>query len=363
MPAAGEIIVNTRCLTASLSGVQRYLNELLRCLGSRLTGVSPTRPSQGLRGHIWEQAVLPSIVGAGLLWSPANSGPMLLERQVVTVHDVACLDHPEWFNGRFAAWYRRMLPALVRRARAIITVSEFTRHRLAALTGVSGSKVSVVPNGVSGRFRPRLEPEIVQVLSELAIPTRHYILSLGTREPRKNIMRQLEAWSGCVPDLPDDVWLVIAGTSGARQVFGQVRLDSLPTRVHLAGFVADDSLPALYSGALALLYPSIYEGFGLPALEAMASGSAAIVSDCGALPDLAGDAALLVDPNDSKSIAQGIRTMVNNRELRLELGARALRRARLYSWQRAADMTWGVLEQASSMTVARRSQAGGSPVP
>src|SRR6516165_10319995 len=130
-----------RAQTAGLRGVQRYIAELQTRLKDRLTTVAPDRPMQGVRGHVWEQSALPRIVGDGLLWSPANTGPLRVASQVITIHDIALLDHPEWFNSVFAVWYRWLTPALIKRVRQVITVSRFSRERLLALANIDESKI------------------------------------------------------------------------------------------------------------------------------------------------------------------------------------------------------------------------------
>jgi glycosyltransferase involved in cell wall biosynthesis len=335
-------------MSAGLSGVQRYVGEVCSRLGSKLQTIAPARPLQGFRGHLWEQCLLPGKIQSRMLWSPANTGPLFFANQVVTVHDLATLDHPEWFAPKFAAWYRCMIPRLVRNARRLIVGSEFTKSRLIDTVAADAAKISIIPNGVDERFRPCAPDDIDAVRQRLGIPSARYVLSIGTLEPRKNLNGQLEAWSRCVDRLPADTWLVVAGRAGQPHVFGDTSQDRLPDRVHFTGFVPDADLPMLYSGSLALLYPSFYEGFGLPALEAMAAGTVPIVSNSTSLPEVVADGALLVDPADNAAIATAIECLVTNPQLRQELGARAIRRARAFTWERTAAMTWEVLCQASA---------------
>ena len=353
MDTTDSIVINTRSLTAALTGVQRYVAELVALLGERVTKVSPCTPLQGGAGHVWEQVKLPLLVKGRLLWSPANSGPIMLARQVVTVHDIAVLDHPQWFNARFVAWYRWMMPLLVRRAVHVIAVSEFTKRRLVEVTGVHESRVSVVPNGVDGRFNVRPREEVAMLRRRLGIPSSSYVLSLSTLEPRKNLAGQLEAWSRCVSHLPGDVWLVISGSKGKEHVFGKLHSQNVPPRVHFTGYVKDEDLPALYSGAIAFLYPSFYEGFGLPVLEAMATGTVPIVSNSTAPREVAGDAGIMVDPHNHDSIASAIVRVVREDRWRAELCHRSVRRSEGFSWDRTADSTWHVLEEAAQGNVSR----------
>ena len=334
---------------AGLTGVQRYARELVRRLDGRIRAIFPKRHLSGVRGHLWEQAVLPALARGHLLWSPANVGPICVRRQALTIHDLACIEHPEWFDKRFAAWYRCLIPLLARRVSRLITVSEFSRRRLLDLTGVPESRVLVIPNGVDDRFHPRTTGEIQYIKQKTGIYPDTYVLSVGTVEPRKNLPQLLNAWRLCEPYLPADVWLVVAGAEGKRDIFRTTRINSIPRRVLFTGFVADDDLPALYSGAIALAYPSTYEGFGLPALEAMASGTVPIVSDSTALPEVVGDAGLLVNPLRAEELAAAIIRIVEDTEFRDELSARGIRRSRQFSWDHAADLTWCALTEAAAM--------------
>lgn len=338
-----RIFVNARVLSAQVNGVNRYTTELQRRLNGRLTPIAPLRALRGVRGHLWEQTVLPVKVRDGLLWSPANCGALAVRRQVLTVHDVASLDHPEWYSRMFATWYRWMTHGVVRRVQRVITVSEFSKRRLRILTGLDESRISVIAGGVSQRFYPRPVEEVQRTRRLLGLPSSRYVLSLSTVEPRKNLRRLLAAWASRVRDLPDDVWLILAGSKGPRQVFKDLDLGPGLPRVHLTGFVPDKHLPALYSGALAVVYVSLYEGFGLPALEGMACGAVPIAADNTALPEVVGDAGLLVDPFAVDAIGAAMKRLVEDCVLRDKLQQAAIRRSRQFTWDRAAAKTWRVL--------------------
>ena len=338
-----DILVNARSLTASMTGVQRYTDELCKRLDGKIRRVSPEHPMHGPIGHLWEQLCLPRLAAGRVLWSPANAGPVSFERQVVTFHDIAVLDHPEWFGKRFAAWYCWLVPRLARRVRRIVAVSEFTKSRLVDSLGIDASKIAVIPNGVDERFRQASQVEYCELRRRLPVPRSGYVLSVGSLEPRKNLARLLEAWSRCVDHIPPSVWLVISGVKGARKVFRRTPAISLPRRVHLTGYVPERELPALYRGALTVVYPSLYEGFGLPALEAMASGVPPIVGDNTSLPEIVDDAGLCIDPHDVNAIADAISRMVNDVDLREEFSRRSLARSRLFDWNKTARATWNVL--------------------
>jgi glycosyltransferase involved in cell wall biosynthesis len=341
-----QVFINLRSQTAGLRGVQRYTAEVFGRLADRVATVAPRRPMNGVRGHLWEQTVLPSRIGGALLWSPANTGPLRVANQVLTIHDLGSLEHPEWYSSMFATWYRWLTPELLKRVRRVITISRYSQERLLALVPIERSKVAVVYGGVGDSFHPQPADEIARVRGELGIRTPHYLLSLAALEPRKNLRRVLAAWSSCVARLPDDIWLVLAGASAPRNVFSSFELGELPPRVHFVGFVADGDLPALYSGALALVYVSLYEGFGLPALEAMASGTVPIVSDNTSLPEVVGDGGIYVDPFDPDQIAAAIERVVDDSELRAALRERAGQHSRRFSWAHAAAQTWTVLREA-----------------
>ena len=330
-----------------MTGVHRYTEELCKRLDGKIERVSPGRPMHGPMGHLWEQFLLPRLAAGRVLWSPANAGPVSLERQVVTFHDIAVLDHPEWFGKRFAAWYRWLIPRLARRAKRIVAVSEFTKNRLVDSLGVDPAKIAVIPNGVDERFRQAGRVEYSELRRRLPVPRSAYVLSVGSLEPRKNLARLLEAWSRCVDHIPPSVWLVISGIKGARQVFRSTPAMSLPRRVHFTGYVPERELPALYREALTLIYPSVYEGFGLPALEAMASGVPSVVGDNTSLPEIVNDAGLCIDPHDVDAISRAIIRMVNDVDLREELGRRSLARSRLFDWNKTARATWKVLSEVS----------------
>jgi glycosyltransferase involved in cell wall biosynthesis len=346
MQNTDNISVNCRILSSRSTGVHRYLNQLLACL-PQLDQVKPRFPLHGMRGHAWEQLRLPGLCRGRLLWSPSNTGPLAVRNQVVTIHDVVPLDHPEWLNPRFAAWYRFLIPRLVRRVRHVIVDSDFTRQRLIAHTGIEPGKVSVIHCGVDARFRPQSPEAIDAARAALQVPPGRYVLSVGSLEPRKNLGRLLLAWQSAMSELPADAWLVVAGAKGKGLVFADVpELARLPARVHLAGYVPEEALPALYAGADAFVYPSMYEGFGMPPLEAMACGTPVIVGNRASLPEVVGDAALSVDPFNVDALARALVDVLAQPAVSARLGIAGLARAGLFSWEKAAVQTRQVLAQA-----------------
>lgn len=334
-----NLAVNGRFLGQRVTGVERYAREVFARREDPASVITPGRASRGMRGHLWEQSVLPARVGRDLLWSPCNTGPLAVARQVVTIHDCAFYDQPEGFSRKFAAWYQFLVPRLARRIRKIITISQFSCDRLLEYCRVAREKIVVIPQGVDGRFRPLSPEAIAELRLKVQLPDR-YVLFVGNLAPRKNLLRLLAAWELVRPRFPDTS-LVLAGARN--QVFRDAGLPAPPPGVMAAGYVADEHLPALYCGAECFAFPSLYEGFGLPVLEAMACGVPVLASNVTSLPEVAGDAALLVDPYSVEAIADGLARLLADAALRRELSGRGITRAAEFTWDRTAAQTWQVL--------------------
>jgi glycosyltransferase involved in cell wall biosynthesis len=338
-----EPCVNLRTLGYRITGVQRYLLSLLPHMPARLDAVKPSQALQGIKGHVWEQLYLPTLLKRRLLWSPGNTGPVGVSRQVLTVHDASSLDHPEWFERKFALWYSALLPPLIRRVRSIITVSEFSKERIVGLTGVEPERVNVIFNGVDQRFHPADSETVERVKTHFGL-TSPYILFVGSLEPRKNLPMLLEAWR---LSAFDGATLAVVGASG--HLFAKFHFDVIPRGVRLLGHVDDDMLPVLYSGATGFVYPSIYEGFGLPPLEAVACGCPVAVSDIPAHREVCGEMADYFDPFIPEQISHSLEWLLRlDGPSRASLVEQGLHRAALYNWQRAAADTWRVLQLAAS---------------
>ena len=339
------IALNARFYSHVPTGMQRYGIEMAERLADMVDVLRPASPLRGAKGHLWEQVYLPPASGNRLLWSPNNTGPLAVARQICTMHDIIPVEHPEWFNARFAAWYRWLLPRLTHRVRHLIAVSQFTKDRLVERFHVNPDKITVVWNGVDAQFRPRTAEEIAEVREALGIRSPRYLLSLGSLEPRKNVRRLLTAWNRLKRELPEDLSLVVVGSKGASLVFQDAGISEIPEGVQFTGYAKQEHLPALYSGALALVYPSLYEGFGLPPLEAMACGTPVIASNTTSLPEITAGAALLVDPLDEDAIGGAILRVIRDEELRRGLSARSLAHASTLTWDASAAATRRVLEE------------------
>lgn len=341
-----RIVVNARVAAFAMGGQQRVTVEILRRLRGVET-VAPAHPLSGMRGHLWEQTVLPWRARGCVLWSPSATGPLLHSRQVVTLHDVAFLDVPEFFAPRFLAFYRLLIPRLTRRAVRIVTVSEFSRQRISDRLNVPLERIAVVPNGVSAQFRPYAAEEIAATRAALGLPSRYFLLQ-ATSDRRKNLAGVLEAWRKASRDLPEDVHLVVSGHAGRAHVFGAGSGAISGPRIKAVGFVAEAHMGPLVAGAEAFLFPSLYEGFGLPIVEAMACGTPVLTSDATATAEVAGGCALLVDPTRADSIAAGLLRLSAEEGLRRRLSALGLGRAAQFDWGEAARAYDRIFAEAAS---------------
>lgn len=291
---------------------------------------------------LWQRLRLPLPVEAvcgrvDLFFSPDFVlPPQLTGRRVVVVHDLAFLVHPECAVPSLEWYLQGAVPRAIARADLVLADSESCRHDLIHLLNVDPARVEVLYSGVEPAFHPLQEQDQLDtVRARYGLPER-FLLTVGTIEPRKNLPRLFEALARIPQDLRLPV--VVVGKQGwlHEDSFAAVEKQGLQSWVHFLGFVPQQDVPALYNLALALTYPSLYEGFGLPPLEAMACGTPVLTSDVASLPEVVGKAAILVDPKDVDSIAEGLQRLLADAALRAELRAAGLIRAREFTWERAA---------------------------
>ena len=264
---------------------------------------------------------------------------------VVTVHDLSFIRFPQAFrpfNRLYLTYFTRRT---VCQAAAVIAVSQYTKDELGRLWRVPAGKVHVVPNGYDPRFCPGDPAEVEAFRQRAGLPAR-YLFFLGTLEPRKNLLNLVRAY-GRSGAQRQGVSLIIAGGKGwyYEALFQEVIALGLQDNVYFTGYLPDDDIVWWYRGAEAFVYPSLYEGFGLPVLEAMACGTPVITSRCSALPEVAGDAALLVEPTDVDALAGAIAHLVSDPVRQQDLRMLGLQRAALFSWQRTARETVVVYEK------------------
>lgn len=280
---------------------------------------------------------------ADLFWSPHYNIPVLHPgRIVVTVHDVLHLAMPQYVRNPAKRAYARLMFAAVRhRARGILTVSDFSRREYRRFVGAGGADPVVVHNGIAAEWFA------VPPATPGSAPARPYVVFVGNVKPHKNLGTLIRAFATLVADLPHD--LVIAGRrEGLRGPDPTVQgeADGLGGRVRFAGEISDTELRSLVAGATALVMPSLYEGFGLPPLEAMAVGCPALVARSASLPEVCGDAAMYCDPHDAADMGRALRTLLTDDALRAQLRARGRVHVRQYDWDRSAAGTLTVLENA-----------------
>ena len=272
------------------------------------------------RGHAWEQLVLPVRArGSRLLLSPANLAPLAHPRNVVVIHDAAPFREPRWYGRAYGTWHRALLPRLARRAQLVIVPSDFVRSELVELFGIPADRIRAIPPGVDSRFAA--PGDTAAVLSRLDLDGRPYVLALGTEGERKNL-RLLDAIAPRLAASGFDV-----AVAGSKRPYIATSGTGISRRI---GYVDDADLPAVYAGAAAFAMPSLYEGFGLPCIEAMAAGTPVVAADRAALPEACGGAALLADPDDEDAFADALIEAAGAERHRLIEAGRA----------RAAELTW-----------------------
>ena len=288
-----------------------------------------------------------------VLHSPYIVKPYLLPcPSVVTIYDVLPLRYPTTLSPRGRRFYRLALRRAARSARSLITISTVSRDDLAFHLRIPRERIVVTPLAAAPSFTPQPVDEITDMRLRYGLP-RHYVLYVGSNKPHKNIDRLLRAWERVIPELPaslTDTVLVIAGKFDPRYPLPATIANErgLSERVKILPGVSDDDLPALYSGALLFVFPSSYEGFGLPPLEAMACGTPVVCAYAGSLPEVVGEAALTVDPHNMHEIAEGILRVLRSPDLARFLRERGQRQAARFSWRATAQATLDVYEHVAA---------------
>jgi glycosyltransferase involved in cell wall biosynthesis len=301
------------------------------------------------RRIVWEQTRLASLSrGFDLLHGMAYAVPLTVHcPTVITVHDLSFMRFPEAFRPFHRVYLTLGTRASARRAARIVAVSENTRRDVISYCGVAPDRVVVIPNGVTEEFFPTRAAETQAHARRLGLPDR-FILYLGTLEPRKNLSRLLDAYSALRrmrgqghPGGKETPPLILAGGQGwyYDEILRRVDALDLEECVRFPGFVSQEDLPWYYRAAALFVYPSMFEGFGLPVLEAMASGTPVVTTTASSLPEVAGDAALLVDPGDIEQLAAAMNRCLDEPDLVADLRAAGIRRAAGFSWERTAHAT------------------------
>jgi len=274
--------------------------------------------------------------------------PLTPCRAVVTIHDCIHLRFPQYLPNRLAYWYARaMLRAAVRRADRVLTVSDASKRDILGFVSVPADKIEVIPNGIDERFAIEPSPEEVARVRERYLLHEPFLLYAGNIKPHKNLERLIGAFSLLRRRGFDTLRLLIIGNEVSRypSLRHTVHRYKLHTYVRFLGFVPDQMLAILYRLASVFVFPSLYEGFGLPPLEAMACGTPVVTSNVSSLPEVVGDAALLVDPYDTEALADAVARVLTDPALAADLVARGRARARQFSWARSVDRVRAVYEE------------------
>jgi len=307
-----------------------------------------------LTGAPFPKAWNKAIEASDLFHGTDSLAPTISRPSVINIHDLSTVFYPQHHTRLHRLYASVALPRMARRARAIITGSEAARQDIITHLRISSDKVRAIHNGVNhALFFPRDRAESQQqVLQRLGIPA-PYVLAVGTLEPRKNLIALLRAVAQLPADTPPLV-LVGARGWGHSPLFDEVQRLGIASRVRFTGFVDDDLLPHLYSTALTFVYPSLYEGFGLPVLEALACGAPVITSNTSSLPEVVGSAAVLIDPRNAPELAARLSQLLLDADSRAALSALGPAQAARFTWQRTAQRTLEVYTEAISAPLVRR---------
>jgi glycosyltransferase involved in cell wall biosynthesis len=338
------------------SGTGEYLQQLAQWLPVLATDVEaaflwpedvaappgvftiPARMS-GLKGVRYLARPPRALREADLVHYPASIGHAGgLKRAVTTIHDAACLVEPSWFRVHHSLYYRTMIGRSARKSRFVIADSHATAADLERLFGVSSDRMAVVPLGVDESFTPAPEEDQRKICEKYGI-SEPFFLFVGTHEPRKNLPRLVEAYDRIAGETTQS--LVLAGRSGwkTEALLATLAKAHHSDRIQMPGFIDRKDLPALLSAADAFVWPSLYEGFGLPPLEAMACGTPVLTSTSASLPEVVGEAAITVAPENVDELAAQMTALANDDALRASLSAKGMQRAAEFTWKRTARLT------------------------
>lgn len=359
------IYINGRFLTQQMSGTQRFAFEMLKGLleinrHNTCILIPPKSVNQSFgtidwplkiigksTTTLWEQIDLPLFLirnKSPILINLVNTAPAFYKNQIVSILDMTTFVNPKWFSFSFAKYYHIIVPLIAKNSKRIITISENSKNDIIRFLQIDSMKINVLYCGVAEHFRRSslISDKVPKILLNLKIGCQKYILVVSSLDPRKNFKRLIEAYQLSALKVP----LVIVGSKG--KVFADDGIRKLlinKKNIIFTGYVSDEDLVELYQAAKCFVYPSIYEGFGMPPLEAMASGCATIVSHSSSLPEVCGDACLYVNPFNIESISAGLVRLIDNERLRMELVERGFERIKLFSWQQSSEKLMKIIEE------------------
>jgi len=357
-----KIYMNARFLTQTVTGVQRYAIELVKEIDRLIDQgaidskqyqfhlLSPNnvitklelkhishRVVGKLKGHLWEQFELPFYSRGGMLINMCNTGPAFKKNQIVTIHDAAVFSSPEGFSFAFRNWYKFLLARLGKSSKKIITVSHFSKKELILNCKIEEEKIAVTYLGIDHIHRIQAAHGIIEKY-QLQSP---YILAVCAMNPNKNFKMIFDV----LPELEGhNLKVVIVGSKNSR-VFGEQDTPHFDS-VHWLGYVSDEELLALYEHAAGFIFPSLYEGFGLPPLEAMALGCPVVVSSRASIPEICGDAGLYFNPLDPKEAAARLIEVTSNSELGQKMSDKGREHSTFFTWNKCAKDTVNIIMNA-----------------
>ncbi|MDO7908393.1 glycosyltransferase family 1 protein [Paenibacillus sp. JX-17] len=359
-----KVYINGRFLTQSITGVQRYAFELIKSLDRMIDERDPAlspyewivlaprgeihdpglqhieiRQVGRFSGHVWEQLVLPFHTAGGFLLNLCNTGPLLKRNQGVTLHDTAVYVVPESYSAAFKLWYKVLFRILGVTSKVILTCSENSKRQLMEFCKIKDSKIHVIYHGKEHILRTHRDPDFL----ERKGLNKPFVLAVSSMSPNKNfrsIVKAIEIMGQPGFDI------VIAGGTNPK-VFKTPEAQ-LTDNVKYMGYVEDEELRTLYNEAAGFVFPSFYEGFGFPPLEAMACGCPVISSNAASLPEVCGDAVLYCDPNSPQDIADKIQLLMSDSMLREQLSRQGLKQAQSFSWEKCTRETLAVLSRYTS---------------
>ena len=348
-----KILINGRFLCRKPTGVDRFATELLRVIDQWCHAgateidllsfeiIVPKRPLMHWRpdnipmvevgpfhGHGWEQVTLAMRQQGDLLLSLCNTGPVFSGRHIVAIHDATPVRVPGSFSWAFRALYRLLMPALGYTARRVLTVSEFSKSEIGECYGIAKEKVRVIANSGEQVLRSCRDDRI---LDRLGLRDRPFALAVATQAKHKNMDLLIEVASRL---RGEEFKIVLVGGMNDKVFSGSPDISA--EHVVCAGFVSDDELRALYESAFCFVFPSLYEGFGIPPLEAMHAGCPVISSDAAAMPEVLGGAAIYVSPSDPEALHQALLRVFHDAGLRASMIERGRKRAMTYCWESSA---------------------------
>ena len=366
-----DIAVEARYLVGNRTGVGRYLLNLLRFLpelseeheyflySNRFTE-KPIEHDKinyvELEGHrlLWKHILLPIEQVKrkfDLVFIPSYSAPLFsFGKTVVTIHDLIATRHPEWTTKNQSFRFATVVKYAARKANYIIAVSEASRKDILELTGVAQDKVVVVYSGVDEHFQKLPSEHLIDFTKKYNLQ-QPFILYVGSIHPRRNIQKLIEAFVHLKKEKQIKHKLILIGLvlQQASQLTKWINDSNIAEDILSVGFVSDEDLVKFYNMADLFIYPSLYEGFGFPVLEAMACGTPVITSNVSSLPEVAGNAAILIDPLNVMEMADSIYRLISNSALRQEFVERGFERCKQFSWRQAAEETLNLFEKAGDI--------------